>query len=118
MLLSSQVILVREYLDERGRSPYAVWFDSLDQTAAIKVTVALERLAQGHTAAIKAVGEGVWEYRIDSGPGYRIYFGKDGDRLVILLGGGTKKRQQNDISAAKALWKTYKQPKKQAGPWL
>ena len=62
MLLSSQVILVREYLDERGRSPYAVWFDSLDQTAAIKVTVALERLSQGHTAAIKAVGEGVWEY--------------------------------------------------------
>ena len=118
MLLSSQVILVREYLDERGRSPYAVWFDSLDQTAAIKVTVALERLSQGHTAAIKAVVEGVWEYKIDSGPGYRIYFGKDGDRLVILLGGGTKKRQQNDISAAKAIWKTYKQRKQQEGPWL
>jgi len=105
--------MVREYLDERGRSPYGEWFDSLDQTAAIKVTVALERLAQGHTAAIKAVGEGVCEYRIDTGPGYRIYFGKDGDRLVILLGGGTKKRQQNDIRTARVLWKIYRQRKKQ-----
>jgi putative addiction module killer protein len=106
------MVLVREYVDDRGRSPYAVWFDSLDQTAAIKVTVALERLAQGHTAAMKPVGEGVSEYRIDSGPGYRIYFGKDGDRLIILLGGGTKKRQDNDILAAKAIWRIYKQRKK------
>jgi putative addiction module killer protein len=112
------MILVREYVDERGRSPYAVWFDSLDQSAAVKVTVAVERIAQGHTSAIKPVGEGVSEYKIDFGPGYRIYFGKDGDRLVILLGGETKKRQQSDISAAKAIWKMYKQRKKQEGAWL
>jgi putative addiction module killer protein len=75
------------------------------------VTVALERVAQGHTSAIKAVGEGVSEYKIDFGPGYRIYFGKDGERLVILVSGGTK-RQQRDIASAKAIWKDYKQRKR------
>jgi putative addiction module killer protein len=111
------MISVREYVDERGRSPYAVWFDSLDQRAAIKVTTAIERLALGHTSAIKPVGEGVSEYRIDFGPGYRIYFAKDGQQLVVLLGGGTKKRQQNDINAAKALLNIYKTRKKQEGTW-
>ena len=111
------MISVREYVDERGRSPYAAWFDSLDQRAAIKVTTAIERLALGHTSAIKSVGEGVSEYKVDFGPGYRIYFGKDGQTLVILLGGGTKKRQQNDISAAKDAWKTYKGRKKQEATW-
>jgi putative addiction module killer protein len=57
---------------------------------------------------VKGVGSGVLEYRIDFGPGYRIYFGKDGDQLVILLGGGSKKRQQHDIAAAIALWPSYK----------
>ena len=55
---------------------------------------------------------GVSEYKIDFGPGYRVYFGKDGDKLVILLGGGTKKRQQNDIEIAQAQWKMYKRRKK------
>jgi len=54
----------------------------------------------------------VSEYKIDFGPGYRIYFGKDGERLVILVGGGTKKRQQRDIAGAKAIWKDYKQRKR------
>jgi putative addiction module killer protein len=106
------VIAVREYLDESGWSPFRAWFDSLDGLAAIKVTVALERIAQGHTSAMKAVGEGVSEYKIDFGPGYRIYFGRDGNRLVILVGGGTKRRQQKDIVSAKAIWKQYKQGKK------
>ena len=61
----------------------------------------------------KGIGEGVFECRIDFGPGYRIYFGKDGDALVILLGGGTKKRQQKDIINAKLLWKEYKRRKRQ-----
>jgi putative addiction module killer protein len=112
------MISVREYVDERGRSPYATWFDSLDQHAAIKISVAVERLALGHTAAIKSVGEGVSEYKIDFGPGYRIYFAKDGQHLIILLSGGTKKRQQNDINAAKDLWKIYKERKKQERSWL
>jgi putative addiction module killer protein len=102
------MILVREYVDETDYSPFRAWFGSLDEQAAIKVTVALERIAKGHTSAMKALGDGVSEYKIDFGPGYRIYFGREGDRLVILVAGGTKKRQQKDIANAKVVWKDYK----------
>ena len=68
-------------------------------------------MANGHTSAMKALGDGVSEYKIDFGPGYRIYFGQDGEQLVILVGGGIKKRQQQDIASAKAVWKDYKQRK-------
>jgi putative addiction module killer protein len=60
-------------------------------------------------------GGGVQEYRIDFGPGYRLYFGRDGETLVILLGGGTKKRQQSDIETAQARWVDYKRRKKGTG---
>ena len=63
----------------------------------------------------KSVGSGVFECRIDFGPGYRVYFGKDGNTLIILLGGGTKKRQQNDIQKAWKIWKDYKKRKKLEG---
>jgi len=75
------------------------------------VTVAVTRLGQGNFSNVKGVGSGAYEYRIDFGPGYRVYFGKDGDRVIILLGGGTKKRQQRDIATAVALWQDYKQRK-------
>jgi putative addiction module killer protein len=65
-------------------------------------------MEQGNLANVKSVGEGVLEYKIDFGPGYRVYFGRDGDTLLILLTGGTKKRQQRDISAAIAYWQDYK----------
>ena len=73
-----------------------------------KVSVALARLEQGNLSNAKGVGEGVLEYRIDWGPGYRLYFGRDGEVLVILLTGGTKKRQQRDIDQAHELWTDYK----------
>jgi putative addiction module killer protein len=104
---------VREYLDREGNSPYAIWFDGLTAEAAVKVTMAVTRLGQGNFSNVKGVGSGVFEYRIDFGPGYRIYLGKDGDRLVILLGGGTKKRQNTDIAVAIARWQDYKQRKKE-----
>lgn len=108
------MIRLQEYLDTSGRNEYRTWFNDLDVAAATKVTVALERIAAGNTSSIKSVGEGVSEYKIDFGPGYRIYFGNDGERLVILLGGGTKKRQSQDIENAKAAWREYKQLKKNA----
>jgi putative addiction module killer protein len=106
------MIRLHEYLDANGRNEYRTWFNGLDVAAATKATVALERIAGGNTSSIKPVGEGESECKIDFGPGYRIYFGKDGDRLVILLGGGTKKRQNQDIENAKAAWREYKQLKK------
>ena len=78
------MIDVREYNDREGRSPYAAWFNRLNAQAAAKVTTALTRLAQGNFSNVKGVGFGVFECRIDFGPGYRVYFGKDGERLVIL----------------------------------
>jgi putative addiction module killer protein len=69
-------------------------------------------MEQGNYSNVKSVGSGVHECRIDFGPGYRVYFGKDSEHLILLLGGGTKKRQQNDINNAIAAWRDYKNRKK------
>jgi putative addiction module killer protein len=105
------MIEIREFLDTNGRSLYAAWFDSLNAEAAAKVTTAVTRISLGNFSNVEGVGSGVFEYKLDFGPGYRIYFGKDGDKLVILLGGGMKKRQARDISAAVANWQDYKRRK-------
>lgn len=102
---------ITEYLDERGDSPFARWFKDIEARAAAKVTIALARMENGNFSNAKGVGKGVLEYCINYGPGYRIYFGKDGDRLVILLAGGTKQRQQQDIDAAQERWADYKRRK-------
>jgi putative addiction module killer protein len=98
---------VVEYL-ERGASPFGRWFRALNAPAAAKVTTALYRLEQGHRSNVKSVGKGVFEYKIDFGPGYRIYFGQEGNALIILLGGGSKKTQAGDIHIAQARWAAYK----------
>ncbi len=112
-MLPSIVIEVREYLAADGNSPYRKWFDNLNAQAAAKVAMGVTRMAQENFSNAKGVASGLQEYVIDFGPGYRIYFGKDGERLVILLGGGTKKRQQEDIRRAQALWLDYKRRKKE-----
>jgi putative addiction module killer protein len=111
-MLPSSLIQVREYLDRGGRSPFAAWFEALNAPAAAKVAIAVTRIAQGNLSNVKGVGAGVCEYKIDFGPGYRVYFGKDGEQLVILLGGGSKKRQPRDIAKAVELWQDYKKRKK------
>jgi len=88
--------------------PFADWFRDLDAVTAAKVTVAITRIGMGNLSNAQGVGAGVFEYRIDFGPGYRVYFGKDGETLVILLGGGTKQRQQRDINVAQSRWIDYK----------
>jgi putative addiction module killer protein len=107
------MITIKEYVDTKNRSPYAKWFNRLNAAAAARVVTALVRMEQGNFSNTKGIGAGVLEYRIDFGPGYRIYFGRDGDSIVILLGGGTKKRQQKDIETARTLWKDYKRRKSQ-----
>jgi len=102
------MLTLQYYVDASGRGLFAEWFDALDAEAVARVTVALVRLGEGKLGNTKGVGAGVLEYRIDFGPGYRIYFGRDGDTLIILLAGGTKKRQQRDIEAAKQRWQEYK----------
>ena len=97
--------------DERGRRPFESWFEGLDAGAASKVAVAVARMEAGNWSNVKSVGQGVLERRINYGPGYRIYLGRDGDTLIVLLGGGTKRRQQNDIERARGLWRNYKRRK-------
>ncbi len=106
------MIRVEEYITEEGKSYFADWFDGLDAHAANKVNVYLTRLEQGNTSCLKPIKGAFQEIVIDWGPGYRVYAGKDGDRLIILLGGGTKKHQQKDIDHAQMLWEEYKQRKK------
>jgi putative addiction module killer protein len=108
-------IQLKEYLTEDGASPYQVWFDDLDATAAAKVTVAKTRMELGNTSNIEWF-RGIGEYKIDWGPGYRIYLAKDGDALIILFGGSTKKGQQKAIDQAVALHDEYKARKKLLSP--
>lgn len=96
-----------EYVREDGSNPYRSWFDHLPAQAAAKIATAVIRLELGNLSRVRWIGV-IGEYRIDWGPGYRIYLGRDGDALVVLLGGGTKQRQQADIERAKAMWAEYK----------
>ena len=104
-------IRIEEYLREDGSNPYKTWFDGLDPHAAAKVTTAKLRLELGNTSSVKWF-DGMGEYIIDWGPGYRIYLAKDGETLIVLFGGGTKRGQQRDIDQAKALLVEYKARKK------
>jgi len=103
-------IRVEEYIRPDGANPYKTWFDSLDAQAAAKVVTAKLRMELGNTSSVKWFA-GIGEYVIDWGPGYRIYLARDGDTLIVLFGGGTKRRQQADIDRAKALHAEYKSRK-------
>ena len=99
---------ITEYLEPDGSSPFGRWFSKIESRAASKVTIALARIGQGNLSNVKSVGAGVLEYRIDYGPGYRIYFGREGDSLVVLLGGSTKQRQSEAIAAAISSWNDHR----------
>ncbi len=109
------VMEIRYYAARDSRGPFEEWFNKLDPAARAKVTIAIARLGQGNLSNVKGVGEGVLEYRINFGPGYRVYFGRDGDTLVILLTGGTKQRQQRDIASAIGMWFDYRRRKRGMG---
>jgi putative addiction module killer protein len=91
---------VVEYVKADGSNPYRTWFDGLHAQAAAKVAAAAVRLEMGNTSSVKWIGT-IGEYRIDWGPGYRIYLARDGETVIVLLGGGTKRGQQGDIVRAK-----------------
>jgi putative addiction module killer protein len=108
--MSESRIRVVEYIRRDGSSPYRDWFNSLDVHAAAKVAVAMQRMELGNTSSIKWFA-GLGEYIIDWGPGYRIYLAQDGKSLIVLFGGGTKRRQQADIERVMVLLAEYKQRK-------
>jgi putative addiction module killer protein len=102
---------IREYV-ENGHSPYTEWFESLDSVTADRVDRYMRRLEAGNFGAAKSLRDGVFELRLDFGPGYRVYFGREGRAIIILLGGGSKRRQGADIAAALERWKRYRQATK------
>ena len=99
---------LREYETEDGVSPFGRWFYRLDPRAAARARRATLKLEAGLRPNVEPVGQGVFEAKIDFGPGYRVYFGLDGATLVILLGGGDKREQQKDIREAQERWANYK----------
>ncbi|MFJ7284135.1 type II toxin-antitoxin system RelE/ParE family toxin [Pseudomonas sp. NPDC099000] len=105
------MITLEEYLQENETSPFGRWFSTLNVQAAFKVSTALVRLERGNTSNIKWF-EGLGEYRINWGPGYRIYLVQEGKRLIILFGGGDKSTQKADIKQAKTLIAEFRTRKK------
>ena len=106
------VLDIRYYIASDGQRPFEKWFAGLDPAARAKVTTAIVRLGQGNFSNVEGAGEGMLEYRINFGPGYRVYFGRDGEVLAILLTGGTKQRQQQDIAGAIEMWADYRRRKR------
>lgn len=103
---------ITQYEQEDGAVPFQRWFDSLGGRAALKVRTAIAQMEGGNFGDHKSVGGGVWERRLNFEKGYRVYFARDGEELVLLFWGGTKSRQQKDIEKAKTYWSEYKARKR------
>ena len=102
------VFEIREYVEDR-RSPFREWFDRLDPVTAARVDRYIRRLEAGNFGAAKSFPTGLYELRLNFGPGYRVYYGLAGKTVIILLGGGDKRRQDADIAAATERWRRYKE---------
>ena len=105
---------LQEFIDDSGRNRFGEWFSELEVSVQVRLSTFLTRLRNGNTGSLKALGTGLLELRMDFGPGYRVYCGRDGMALVILLAGGTKQKQQADIREARELWQRYKDRKRAA----
>ena len=104
-----QPLLIREYLTAAGKSPFRQWLDGLDVKTRARIQARVLRFSTGNLGDHKGVGHGVSEARVMFGPGYRIYFGRHGRALIVLLMGGDKASQVRDISTAQAHWKDYQE---------
>ena len=100
---------IREYVTLGGRVPFLEWIDKLrDRSARTRIRVQLDRLLTGNFGDHKSLGHGLHELRIHYGPGYRIYYGLEGQALILLLCGGNKATQQSDIRLAANYWQDYR----------
>ena len=105
------MVRVLHYVAKDGTDYFDEWLQNQGAEIRARVQTRIDRVELGNFGDDKRVGKDVSEMRIDFGPGYRVYYGRDSDSLVILLVGGTKKRQARDIEMAQACWKAYKQEK-------
>jgi len=107
----STLIKIVIYATDRGKHPFIEWQEDLDTRTRAVVISRLARVRGGNMGDCKRIkdGGGIWELRIDYGPGYRIYFGKEKTTVIVLLVGGDKKGQSRDIAKAKRYWFVYKE---------
>ncbi|PIE41214.1 MAG: addiction module killer protein [Gammaproteobacteria bacterium] len=104
---------IKEYTDEKGKSPYADWLRGLrDSKAKAKIIMRVDKMELGLFGDVDSIGEGLSELRIHYGPGYRVYYGKEGQQVYLLLCGGDKSTQSKDINKAKEYWKDHKRRNK------
>jgi putative addiction module killer protein len=100
------------FKDKSGKEPFTRWLESIkDRKTRTRIYARLDRLEVGNPGDNRSIENGVFELRLQFGPGYRIYYGEDGKVLVILLTGGDKKTQSKDIKKALFYWKSYKEAK-------
>ena len=99
---------IRHYLTASGRDPYQEWVDKLkDLTGRVAIQRRVDRVVEDNFGDHKSLQEGVWELKIDLGPGYRVYYALEGTTIVLLLCGGTKRTQDADIQRARRYWRDY-----------
>lgn len=112
MVLPVQEKEIVVYVDRDGKAPFSEWLDGLsDLKGRARIRIRINRVRLGNMGDCESVGGGVSELRVHQGPGYRVYFGNDGKRIVVLLCGGDKSSQKSDIKQAKRLFKDYKERK-------
>lgn len=102
---------IREYVASDGRNSFREWLETLEAAARARIQARVLRFEMGNLGDHKSVGAGVWEARLVFGPGYRIYFGKNGQSVILLLVGGTKASQTQDIRRAQGFWRDYLEAK-------
>ena len=100
---------LEEYENEKGQRPHAKWLASLEPANRARVTVSLRRLESGNTSNVKSLGGGLSELRLNFGPGFRVYFAHSGLKIILLLAGGSKQRQSDDIARAREFWQEYQE---------
>lgn len=108
------MIEVVHYVTENGKDAFGEWLSKQNVNVLARVERRIDRIRRGNFGDHKRLGAGVSELRIDYGPGYRVYYGRDGQDVVILLAGGTKKRQDRDIERARTCWEDYVREKRNA----
>jgi putative addiction module killer protein len=104
-------LTIREYITSRGKNPFRDWLKSLDMGVQARIQARVLRFESGNLGDNKAVVGGIWAARLDFGPGYRLYFGRDGLSVIVLLVGGDKASQSKDIAAAKRYWDDFREAK-------
>lgn len=107
---NSSMFEIEHYLTSKGQDLIGDWLSGLrDVEAKARIAMRINRMKTGNPGDCKPVGEGVWEMRVDCGPGYRVYYAQAGQKLILLLLGGDKRQQARDINQAHKLWQDYQE---------